>query len=270
MGRRDVIAIGGSLGAVAALKHLLGKLPGDFAAAVFVVVHVGARGKDLLAEIFNAHSGIPVTTAVDGEAVERRHVYVAPADHHLLVIDGVIRLGRGPRENLARPAVDPLFRSIGLNYGPRSVAVVLTGLLNDGAAGLADFKRCGGVTVVQNPSDAVAPDMPMGALRASDVDYRAPLDGLAALLVELTGEEAGPPIPVPAEIRLEVDIAFGRQIGSETMLTIANPVPISCPACGGVLSQIKSWPPLRFRCQVGHAYTSELWLRSRKAPSTRL
>lgn len=86
---------------------------GDFAAAVFVVVHVGARGKDLLAEIFNAHSGIPVTTAVDGEAVERRHVYVAPADHHLLVIDGVIRLGRGPRENLARPAVDPLFRSIG-------------------------------------------------------------------------------------------------------------------------------------------------------------
>lgn len=257
MGRRDVIAIGGSLGAVAALKHLLGKLPGDFGAAVFVVIHVGARGKDLLAEIFNAHSGIPVTTAVDGEAVERRHVYVAPADHHLLVIDGVIRLGRGPRENLARPAVDPLFRSIGLNYGPRSVAVVLTGLLNDGAAGLADFKRCGGVTVVQNPSDAVAPDMPMGALRASDVDYRAPLDGLAALLVELTGEEAGPPIPVPAEIRLEVDIAFGRQIGSETMLTIANPVPISCPACGGVLSQIKSWPPLRFRCQVGHAYTSE-------------
>jgi two-component system, chemotaxis family, protein-glutamate methylesterase/glutaminase len=257
MSHRDVIALGGSLGAVAALKHLLGKLPADFAAAVFVVIHVGARGKDLLAEIFNAHSEIPVTTAVDGEVVERGHVYVAPADHHLLVIDGVIRLGRGPRENLARPAVDPLFRSVGLNYGPRSVAVVLTGMLNDGAAGLADLKRCGGVTVVQNPSDAVAPDMPMGALMASDVDYRAPLEGLAALLVELTGEEAGPPIPVPAEIRLEVDIALGRQIGSETMLTIANPVPISCPACGGVLSQIKSWPPLRFRCQVGHAYTSE-------------
>ncbi|MQW55040.1 chemotaxis protein CheB [Sinorhizobium meliloti] len=257
MSHRDVIALGGSLGAVAALKHLLGKLPANFAAAVFVVIHVGARGKDLLAEIFNAHSEIPVTTAVDGEVVERGHVYVAPADHHLLVIDGVIRLGRGPRENLARPAVDPLFRSVGLNYGPRSVAVVLTGMLNDGAAGLADLKRCGGVTVVQNPSDAVAPDMPMGALMASDVDYRAPLEGLAALLVELTGEEAGPPIPVPAEIRLEVDIALGRQIGSETMLTIANPVPISCPACGGVLSQIKSWPPLRFRCQVGHAYTSE-------------
>ncbi|WP_322883597.1 chemotaxis protein CheB (plasmid) [Sinorhizobium medicae] len=254
---RDVIAIGGSLGAVAALKHLLGKLPGDFAAAVFVVIHVGAGGNDLLADIFDAHAEIPVTTAVDGEHVEPGHVYVAPADHHLLVIDGIIRLGRGPRENLARPAVDPLFRSVGLNYGPRAIAVVLTGMLNDGAAGLADVKRCGGLTVVQNPSDAVAPDMPMGALRASDVDHRAPLDGLAALLIELTHDEAGPPIPVPTDIKLEVDIALGRQIGSEKMLNIADPVPISCPACGGVLSQIKSWPPLRFRCQVGDAYTSE-------------
>lgn len=226
--------------------------------------------KDLLAEILNAHSGIPVTTAVDGEAVERRHVYVAPADHHLLVIDGVIRLGRGPRENLARPAVDPLFRSVGLNYGPRAVAIVLTGMLNDGAAGLADLKRCGGVTVVQNPSEAVAPDMPMGALRASDVDYRAPLEDLAALLVELTGEEAGPPILVPAEIRLEVDIALGLQIGSETMLTIANPVPISCPACGGVLSQIRVGRRCGFVVKSGMPIRPRLWLRRRKAPSTRL
>ncbi|PND25956.1 chemotaxis protein CheB [Sinorhizobium sp. M4_45] len=257
MSRRDIIAIGGSLGAVAAMKHLLGNLPSDFPATVFVVIHVGARGKDLLADIFDANTRIPVTTAVDGEQVERGHVYVAPADHHLLVIDGIIRLGRGPRENLARPAVDPLFRSVGLNYGPRAIAVVLTGMLNDGAAGLSDLKRCGGVTVVQNPSDAVAPDMPIGALRASDVDYRASLDGLAALLVELTREEAGSPVPIPGDIKLEIDIALGRQIGSETMRTIADPVPISCPACGGVLSQIKNWPPLRFRCQVGHAYTSE-------------
>ncbi|AFL54520.1 two-component system chemotaxis response regulator CheB [Sinorhizobium fredii] len=258
MDRRDVIAIGGSAGAVGALKQLLRELPPDFAATLFVVVHVGALGKNLLAEIFAHHATISVKTAVDGERVLPGNVYVAPADHHLLVIDGVTRLGRGPRENLARPAVDPLFRSVAMTYGPRAIGVVLTGMLNDGAAGLADLKRCGGVTVVQNPADAAAPDMPLGALAATNVDYRAPLADLASLLVELTTEEAGPPVPVPDDIRFEVDIALGRQVDAALMTGIADPVPLSCPACGGVLSQIKNCPPLRFRCQVGHAYTSDI------------
>ncbi|AUX78605.1 chemotaxis protein CheB [Sinorhizobium fredii] len=257
MGRRDVIAIGGSVGAVAALKQLLGGLPSDLAAAVFIVIHVGARGNNLLADIFSEHTALPVTMPDDGERVEPGRVYVAPADHHLLVVDGVVRLGRGPRENLARPAVDPLFRSVGMTHGTRAVGVVLTGMLNDGAAGLADLKRCGGVTVVQNPQDAAAPDMPLGALKASDVDYRASLADLPQLLVKLTSEEAGPPVPVPDDLRLEVDIALGRQVDAERIAMMADVVPMSCPACGGVLSQVKSWPPLRFRCQVGHAYTSD-------------
>ncbi|WFU47652.1 chemotaxis protein CheB [Sinorhizobium terangae] len=257
MAHRDVIAIGGSMGAIGALKHLLRELPSDFAATVFVVIHVGARGKDLLADIFNQHVEIAVKTAVDGEHVECGCVYVAPADRHLLVLDNKIRLGRGPRENLSRPAVDPLFRSIGLSYGPRAVGVVLTGMLNDGAAGLADLKRCGGITVVQNPLDAVEPGMPMGALKASDVDYRAPLADLGSLLLKLTGEQAGPAVPIPSDIRLEVDIALGRPVDPAAIGTIADTVPLSCPACGGVLSEIRSRPPLRFRCQVGHAYTSE-------------
>lgn len=257
MSRRDVIAIGGSVGAVEAVKHLLHGLPSDFAAAVFVVIHVGARGNNLLADILDMHAAIPVRTAVDGERVKHGQAYVAPADHHLLVVDDVVRLGGGPRENLSRPAVDPLFRSAGTSYGPRAIGVVLTGMLNDGAAGLADLKRCGGVTVVQNPTDAAAPDMPLGALRASDVDYRAPLGELAALLVKLTCETPGPRPEVPPDIKLEVDIALGRRVDSDVIGRIADAVPISCPSCGGVLSQMKSWPPLRFRCQVGHAFTSD-------------
>src|SRR5206468_4016237 len=100
-------------------------------------------------------------TARDGQDVQPGHVYVAPADHHLLVIDGIIRLGRGPRENMTRPAIDPLFRSVGESYGPRAIGLVLTGKLNDGASGLADLKRCGGITVVQSPTEAEAPDMPI-------------------------------------------------------------------------------------------------------------
>ncbi|MBB5536390.1 chemotaxis protein CheB [Rhizobium giardinii] len=257
MDRRDIIAIGGSVGAIAAIKNLLRDLPRDLAATLFIVIHVGARGNDLLADVLGASAGFPVTTAVDGERAQQGRAYVAPADHHLLVIDDTIRLGRGPRENLSRPAIDPLFRSIGASFGPRGIAIVLTGMLNDGAAGLFDLKRCGGVTVVQNPSEAVAPDMPLGALKANTVDYRASLADLPALLGKLTSEVAGPPVVVPQDIKLEIDIALGREISPETIATIGDTVPISCPGCGGVLSQIKNSSPLRFRCQVGHAYTSQ-------------
>jgi two-component system, chemotaxis family, protein-glutamate methylesterase/glutaminase len=257
MSHRDVIAIGGSLGAVDAVNRLCRDLPPRFAASIFIVIHVGAEGNNLLAEIFDSHSPITISTAVDGERLRPGHAYVAPADHHLLVIDDVVRLGRGPRENMTRPAIDPLFRSVGVCCGPRVIAVVLTGMLNDGAAGLADIKRCGGVTVVQNPADAEAPDMPWGALHASDVDYRARLSDIPALLTKLISEEAGPAVEVPEDIRTEVQIALGRKAAPDVLARFASPVPLSCPACGGVLSQVKRWPPLRFRCQVGHAYTAE-------------
>jgi two-component system, chemotaxis family, protein-glutamate methylesterase/glutaminase len=254
---RDIIAIGGSFGAVAAIKRLCSDLPAELAASLAIVVHVGAPGPDLLATIFNEVAAIRVQTAADGDVVERGHAYVAPADHHLLVLDGRIRLGKGPRENMARPSIDPLFRSIGISYGPRAIGVVLTGLLNDGAAGLADLKRCGGIAIVQNPADAAAADMPLGALKACDVDYRVPLAELGRLLVELTQQEPGPPVDIPADIALEVDIALGRTPGSATIERLGSPVALSCPACGGVLSQLRQRPPLRFRCQVGHAYTTD-------------
>lgn len=254
--RHEIIAIGGSLGAVDVLRYLWAHLPADLPAAVLVVIHVGSHGNDLLADIFDKESALPITTAKDGEPVRAGHVYIAPADHHLLTIDGTIRLGRGPRENMARPAIDPLFRSVAVNYGARAVALVLTGLLDDGAAGLADIKRCGGLAVVQNPGTATAPDMPLEALRSTDLDYRADLEDLPALLRRLVEQPAGLSPTVPAEIRLEVEIAQGRTAVPDKVGAIAEPVPLSCPACGGVLSQVTR-PPLRFRCQVGHGYSAE-------------
>lgn len=252
----DIIAIGGSLGAVEAVKRLCMALPGDLAAAVLVTIHVGARGQDLLGSIFNEAGPLSAATARDGEAVCPGRIYVAPADHHLLTIDGVIRLGRGPRENMARPAIDPLFRSVAVEYGPRVIGVVLTGLLDDGAAGLADVKRRGGVTVVQSPTDAEARDMPLDALNASDVDHVAPLRRLPSLLAQLSREPVGTAAPAPADMRLEVDIALGRQVGTADIEKLADPAALSCPTCGGVLSQMRR-PPLRFRCQVGHGFSAQ-------------
>jgi len=210
-----------------------------------------------MADVFQERCPIPVQTAVDGERLENGRAYVAAADHHLIVVDETIRLGRGPRENLARPAIDPLLRSVGVSHGSRAIGVVLTGMLNDGAAGLADLKRCGGVTVVQNPIEAMAREMPLAALRASDIDYQTPIVELGALLKLLANAPRGPSPPPPDDVQLEVEIALGRPLGSHDNNRLGNPVPLSCPACGGVLSQMRSSPPLRFRCQVGHAYTAE-------------
>jgi len=257
MASRDIIVIGGSTGAVEALKRICSDLPADLPAAVFVALHTGRHQNDLLAGVLGQRSGLRVTTAKDAEPVEPGRIYVAPADRHLLVMEGVIRLGRGPRENMSRPAVDPLFRSAAVSYGPRVIGVVLTGLLNDGSSGLAAVKQCGGLAVVQNPSDAAADEMPLCALRSCEVDYRASVSELGKLLGQLGREPAGPPVPVPADICLEVQIALGRTIDAPGLSDIAQPAPFTCPSCGGVLSELRSKPPLRFRCQVGHAYTAE-------------
>jgi len=252
-----LIAIGGSAGAIQAIRKLCHGLKPDIPAAVCVVIHVGARGANLIADVFDEGCPLPFVTATEGQKLEAGRAYVAPADRHLLVIDGTLRLGSGPRENLARPAIDPLLRSAGFAYGPRAIGVVLTGTLNDGATGLADLKRCGGVTVVQNPADAEAPEMPLEALKASEVDYRAPLAELGELLTTLARLAPGPDLVPPPEIELEIEIALGRPVGTADLLRIGNPAALSCPGCGGVLSQMQRSPPLRFRCQIGHAYTAE-------------
>lgn len=256
-GPGHVIAIGGSTGAIPALATILGHLPATFPAAVLVTIHVGAEGLNQVANILSKNCALPVMTAEEGEEVQAGHVYVAPSDRHLLLIDGCTRLGRGPRENLTRPAIDPMFRSVALDQGPRAIGVILSGLLNDGACGLAAIRRCGGTAAVQNPADAVAVEMPLGALSASDVDYRAPAADLGRLLqtlLEMPLEaDKG---PAPEDIVLEVDIALGRPCDSALIERIATPCPLTCPACGGVMSEMRR-PPLRFRCQVGHAYTAE-------------
>lgn len=256
MPRREIIAIGGSAGSIGVIRQICGALPADLQAPVFIAVHVGASSQNLLGSILDSGGPLPAGTAVDGEPLQDGRVYVAPADHHLVIDGRTARLGRGPRENMSRPAIDPLFRSAGLSAGPRAIGVLLSGMLNDGASGLADLKRCGGVTVVQGPVDTVESEMPRNALLASDVDYRAPARDLADLISRLMHEEPGPDLNPPASIALEVGIAMGRHSDSSVIAEIAEPVAMACPGCGGTLSQI--WrSPLRFRCQVGQGYTAE-------------
>jgi two-component system, chemotaxis family, protein-glutamate methylesterase/glutaminase len=257
VGNRDIIVIGGSSGATGPLKAILGALPPDLPAAVFVVLHIPAHGIGILSTVASAASRLPVVQAESGMVIKNGQIYIAAPDHHLLLFESHIMLGRGPRENMVRPAIDALFRSAALQYGPRVIGVVLSGLLSDGAAGLTAIKRCGGLALVQDPSDAIADEMPLRAIEATTVDLCAPGAKIGDILTDLAHEAPGTKLPIPPEIRLEVEIAAGERIGSDSLAQIAEPAAITCPGCGGVLSVLKAEHPLRFRCQVGHAYTAD-------------
>ncbi len=255
--KKDIITIGGSAGSSVALKRLLHDLPRDLPASIFVSTHIPAHGVNLLAEVLSGSATLPVTRALDGQPIERGHVYVAAPDRHLLLVDGTMRLGEGPRENMARPSIDPLFRSAALSYGPRVVGVVLSGMLNDGASGLHAIKSCGGTTVVQHPLDAESDQMPLSALEATEVDHVAPAADLGRLLAAIARSDAGTGVVPPDDLRLEVEIAAGARLGSHNLRQLANPSALSCPECHGVLSEMKDAHPLRYRCQIGHAHTAE-------------
>ncbi len=257
MQNRDIVVIGGSSGATAPLKTILGQLPEDLPASVFVVLHIPARSIGILTTVASAATRLPVRQAEDRLPIERGHVYIAAPDRHMIVQDGIIRLGRGPRENMSRPAIDPLFRSAAVAYGPRVIGIVLSGFLNDGASGLNAVKRCGGLAIVQDPLDSIADEMPRSALEATTADLCVPSARLGDVLSDLVRETAGPILPIPPGLALEIDIAAGERIGSDGTGRIADPAALTCPGCGGVMSQIREGFPLRFRCQVGHAYTAE-------------
>ena len=257
MSNRDIIVIGGSSGATAPLKQILAGLHPDVPAAIFIVLHIPAQGIGILATVAAGAGRLPVHQAVDGMKFERGHVYLGAPDHHLLVSGDHIRLGRGPRENMVRPAIDALFRSAALHHGPRVIGVVLSGLLSDGASGLNAIKRCGGMALVQDPLEAIAAEMPQRALEAATADLCVPAARLGDVLSELAREPPGAALPISPDIRLEVEIAAGERIGSAILAGVADPAALTCPGCGGVLSEMKGARPMRFRCQVGHAYTAD-------------
>jgi two-component system chemotaxis response regulator CheB len=265
MSNRDIVVIGGSAGSTAPLKAILGALPAGFDAAIFIVIHIPSRSLGMLATVTSAATNLPVHTAADGLRFERGNIYLAAPDHHLIIANGHIHLGKGPRENMVRPAIDALFRSAAVAGGPRVVGVLLSGLLNDGASGLHAIKRCGGVVLVQEPSDAVADEMPRSAMGAVEVDLAVPAVRIGDVLSDLVKQPAGPAVPVPADIKLEVDIAAGERIDPGLTRKLGSPTALTCPQCGGVLTAVESSTPLRFRCQVGHGFTADVLAKEQES-----
>lgn len=255
---RDIIVVGASAGGLQALRDLCATLSPDLDAAILVVRHIAPGGPGNLPAILSAAGPLPARQAVEGAAIQRGCIHVAPPDQHLLLDGERMRLRRGPPENRARPAIDPLFRSAAASFAGRTVGVILSGYLNDGTSGLHAIKRCGGLAVVQAPEDAEAPDMPAYAMEHAEVDYILPAGRIGGLLNELARQPAPAASPVPEDVRLEAAIAASEEATMRSEHKLGALSVYSCPDCGGNLWSIEDGRLKRYRCHVGHAYTEEV------------
>jgi two-component system, chemotaxis family, protein-glutamate methylesterase/glutaminase len=254
----DIIVMGASSGGIEAFIEIVSGLPRDLPAAVFVVLHVSPRGTTKFPDILNRAGRIPAAHARDQGTIRPGRIYVAPPDLHLLLRNGTMRLVRGPKENNVRPAIDATFRTAARTYGPRVVGVLLSGALDDGTAGLAAIKERGGIAVVQDPKDALFPDMPRNAVEVVKVDYCLPRREIAPLLVRLAQEPVtDEAAAVSKEMKKESEIEAMNMDTINDEEKPGTPSVFGCPECGGVLWELQDGELLRFRCRVGHAFGAD-------------
>ena len=253
----DIIVIGASAGGLKAFEILVSQLPSNFPAAVFIVWHISPDYPSLLPEILARSTPLRVKHSSGKEPIRPGHIYVAPPDYHMLVEWGNVRLSRGPKENRFRPAIDVLFRSAARSYGERVIGVVLSGSLDDGAAGLYAIKERGGIAVVQDPSDALHSSMPKAALKAVAVDYCVPIIEMGALLAHLVNKAILVQEVNPVSKKMDIEVGIAREDNGLEMgiMKLGELSPYTCPECHGVLLQLKEGSLLRFRCHTGHAYS---------------
>lgn len=235
MPQRDIIVIGASAGGVEALKALVASLPADLSAAVFVTLHLFERSETILPQILQGAGTLPVLAAQEDQRIESGHIYVAPPDFHLVLTPGSVHLGHGPRENLQRPCINVMFRSAAASYQSRVIGVLLTGMLDDGAAGLWEIQQRGGVAVVQDPAEAAYRSMPESAIRGFAVDHIVGVAKMGRLLSELVQRGR-------------------RENQASTLAERIEPAHQTCPDCGGVMQKAHLGDLLEYRCHTGHRF----------------
>lgn len=241
------VGVAASAGGVEALTAFVRALPGDFSGVVLVVLHLSDTGPSVLPHILGRVTPLKVLPATDAMPLRAGTVVVAPPGKHLLVADASVVLDAGPRQNGHRPSADVLFRSLAESYGQRAAGVVLSGTMDDGAAGLRAIRQAQGLTIAQDPAEAAFPGMPRAAIAEGQptVVCRAGemAEKLTAWMAELGPVEVGADPPTGVRRR-------GARIMPTSQLT-----EFTCPECGGSLWLDRTYGTEHYRCRVGHAYS---------------
>jgi two-component system, chemotaxis family, protein-glutamate methylesterase/glutaminase len=253
---KNIIVIGASAGGFKAVTQLVSGFKTDLDAAVFIVLHMAKHSMpQVLVRQLERHTDLLCLIPDDNDPIRRGHIYISPADRHMLISDGIIRITKGPYENRYRPSIDVLFRSAAAEHNSKVIGIVLTGMLDDGTSGMLAIKRSGGVCIVQEPAEAEYPDMPRNVLNNVDVDYRVPVGDIGYILDDLLSKPAGEPAEVPEDVRIEAKISERMTTNIDDLKLIADHSDFTCPDCGGGLWAIKNDPNHRYRCHTGHVYT---------------
>jgi two-component system chemotaxis response regulator CheB len=240
-----VVAVVASAGGVEALTSFVAMLPADFPAAVLVVLHIPPEGPSVLPRILSRAGKLPARHPDDGERLERGVIVVAPPNRHLAVADRHIRLLSRARENGHRPSADVLLRSAAKVFGDRAAGVVLSGTMDDGAAGLRAIAAVSGLTLVQDPEEASFPGMPLAAIAEASPQFVGPVAALADRVCEWV---TGLPDDPGGESDPDVDPPDDPPAPPAS-------TPLTCPECGGSLFWRDLYGAGRFRCRVGHTYS---------------
>lgn len=236
MPARDIIVIGASAGGFEAIQALSASLPADLPAAVFITLHVYPRSDGVLPELLSCTGPLPAAHAVDGEPIRAGRIYVAPPDYHMVVAPGHVQLSHGPKENLQRPCINVMFRSAAAVYGERVAGILLTGLLDDGAAGLWEIQQHHGATIVQDPEEATFRSMPDSAVRGLNVQYIVRLAEMGPLLARLSVADHSH--SAPGEPVSPIEERSGQ----------------ACPECGGAMTTVRMGGLREYRCHIGHRF----------------
>jgi len=251
-----VVVVGCSAGGLTALTELISQLKQRMDASIFIVMHLSRRGiGDFLIHRLQQYTSLPCEIAKHDAPIKKGHVYIAPPNHHLVIKPDRMILGHGPEENRWRPSIDVLFRSAAVAFGNHAIGVIITGLLDDGTAGMVAIKKCGGICVVQDPNEAEYPEMPLSVLNQLEVDYCISLAEMGFTLQELTKNGLPKKVEVPPELVKEAMIAEKTATGIDQVNHLGEQTVYACPDCGGATWEIKRDGITRYRCHIGHSYS---------------
>jgi two-component system, chemotaxis family, protein-glutamate methylesterase/glutaminase len=250
-----LVAVAASAGGVEALRRFVAALPAGLDAVVLVCLHIPPAGPSVLPSILSRSGPLPARHPSDGDTLRSGEILVAPPDRHLTVTRDQVRVLPGPRENGHRPSADVMFHSAAASFGAAAAAVVLSGTMDDGAAGLRAVRAVGGLTLVQDPATAAFPGMPQAAIDDDAPDLVGDVADLASRACQWLGT-----VPARAAGADEVAGNPGNPGSHPRELT-----PLTCPECGGTLWRHEDYGSELFRCRVGHAFSASSLLLGKNA-----
>jgi len=256
---KNIVVVGASAGGMEAVSRLLASFKQDIDVSIFIVVHLSENSMaDVVIKHFQKHSRFPCKVPMDNEAIKNRTVYLAPANRHLLLTKRIIKVQKGAFENHWRPSIDVLFRTAAAAYNSCVIGIILTGLLDDGTSGMSAIQRSGGICIVQDPAEAEFSDMPTNVLKNVGVKYKTSVNEIGYIITDLLSRRQCQPSEIPREVKQEAEITIRMNSEIQSLNSLGDLVPVTCPDCGGSLFKVDESSFKRYRCYTGHSFTEQI------------